>query len=113
MIRRSLARAYARNKCAVLAKIICDLVGVENDRNVEERKEYDRSRINQVVQGMPLAPNLNREPGQPRTPPACLCRIRSNEPYDGLRECEYRRRKDHRNHTARIYVQRHVGLLLR
>ena len=63
VIRRSFARPDPRNKCTVLPQIICDLVGVKNYRNVEERKEYYRCRINQIVQRMPLTAYLNCESG--------------------------------------------------
>src|SRR5215471_1559939 len=112
MICGSLTRPNARNKCAILAKIVRDLVGVENDRNVEERKKYYRSRINQIVQGMTLTADLNRKPGQPGSPSGRLRRVRSDETQDGLRKREYRRSEDNGNHSSHIYFQRHVCLLL-
>src|SRR5262249_37036650 len=113
VIRGSLARSNARNKRAVFAQVIGYFVGVEDDRNVEERKENDCRRVDQVMQRMSLAANLNRKPTQPSFETSRLSRIGSDKTENRLWKRKNRRRKDHRDHAAHVHLERHVVLLLR
>src|SRR4030095_16822625 len=85
MICRSLTRPYARNKSAVLAKIVCDLIRVENDRNIKEREEYYGRRINQIVKWMSLPADLNGETRDPGPQAGSLCGVFSNKTKNRLR----------------------------
>src|ERR1019366_4050676 len=102
VIGRIAAGADARNEAAILAHVIRRLIGVENNRNVEETEEDDAGHEQAVVERFAVLDALqrSREPGDVLYP---------GNLRHGRREGQDRGSEDHRNHAAGVDFERHVG----
>src|SRR6185503_18047337 len=90
VIRSSFARANPRNESAVLSQIVRHLIGIEYDRNVEEREEDYRRSVDEVVQWVSLPAHLNGNLRKPRAPARGNIRVCSDKPKNSLRESKDR-----------------------
>src|SRR5262245_25607588 len=98
VIAGALARADAGNERALLTQILGDLVGVENDRDIEKREENDQHDEERLVNRVPAA-----QPSIQRLQPAPIA-----EGVERLRDREHRRGEDHRDDAGDIDLQRQM-----
>jgi hypothetical protein len=98
---RALARADAGNEAPVLAHVLGEIAGVEDDRDVEVAEEDDPDDVEQVVQRLPPR-QLIGDLLQPR---------RLEHLRRGGRKRHQRAREDHRNDACGVDPQRQVGAL--
>src|SRR5579872_2597583 len=97
------AGAYAGDEAAVLAHVVGQFGGVENNAHVEECKQNDQQNVDQRIER--LAPL--QSPGQAVKRREALL----HDEVDGAGKRQQGTGKDRRNHAAGIHAQRQVGHL--
>src|SRR5262249_28779871 len=113
-----LSRAFAGpdsgDERAVFSEVICHLVRVEGESDIEESKENNCGRIDQHVERMPLSTaDLAEEINQPALPSTFPGGVGSaKQTVHRLRQRDHRGGKDHRYDAAHVDFERHVSLLL-
>src|SRR5579872_220937 len=100
VISGAFARAYARNKSAVLPHIVGNLIGVEDDRHIEVGKENNSYGIEKCVKRFAPA-----QPMDQITKIAVVAQAVSH----GLRHGQNRGGEDYRHHATGIDAQGQMG----
>ena len=101
VLRSSAARPYARNEAAVLAHVVREFRGIENNPNVEEREQDDHEDIEQIVERLAKADGLHSIVDE--------LILALKQQSDGGRKRQQRAGKNRRNHAAGIDAERKIG----
>src|SRR5215470_6723018 len=101
VFRGAAARADARNKTAVLAHVVGEFRGVENDADIEKRKQDDHRDVDERVEG--LAPLQLVGDGLDKRP------ARAKDERRGGGKRQQGAGENRRNHAARVHTQGQIG----
>src|SRR5688572_29604812 len=104
------AGTNTRHEPTVLTKIVSHFLDVENNRDVKKREEDNQRQEDQFVIRIARMKYLKETPDL-RPPGVWISWIGRKRCKHTLRHRKHRRREDHGDYTAHVYLQRHRGLL--